>query len=64
MVLTCSQAQSPVAEEITEAFKSEASSQPDLLLVDVSLQVSGSQECLVPLCKAGSAGNCFQVCCD
>lgn len=35
--MDCSRAQSPVAEGVTEAAKSEVSSQTDLLLVDVSV---------------------------
>ncbi|KAJ7411667.1 hypothetical protein BTVI_48805 [Pitangus sulphuratus] len=38
---------------------SETSSQPDLLIVDAALQVTGCQECLMPLCKAGADKQLF-----
>lgn len=58
-MLTCHQACSPVAVRVTGLAMSEASSQPDLLMVDVALQVTGCQECLKLLCKVGMTKSYF-----
>ncbi|RMC04164.1 hypothetical protein DUI87_18983 [Hirundo rustica rustica] len=43
-----------VANGVTEPVISEASRQSDQLMVDVDLQVTGCQECLMSLCEAGA----------